>query len=124
MGCKFSVQKKAIVYWPQRATISAAFFQFFNYAYGDGKAFYIRFQTPFLYLRYIVGLGMFAAGYIYPVAILFMLYLAWSVKKNYKYVNNMHAVFYLPILQIISDIAVLLGTSLGLFAFALKRIMS
>ena len=55
-GCKFTFANDSIVYWPQRKNLKEAFYQFFSYAKGDGEAHFIRPQTPFLFLRYLIGL--------------------------------------------------------------------
>ena len=46
--------------------------------------------------------------------LLLVLYLAWAVIKNYKYVKNIQAVFMLPVLQITADMAVMSGTIVGI----------
>jgi glycosyltransferase involved in cell wall biosynthesis len=121
-GFKFRVEKRALVYWPQRKNLLEAFFQFFSYARGDGKARYIRKQTPILFLRYIffILLCLWLASVnvnllLFVVLLCFFLYSIWSISKNYKYVKNKSAFFYLPVLQITSDIAVLSGMIVGLF---------
>lgn len=118
---KFIFAKDAIVYWPQRKNYLEAFKQFFSYAIGDGTARYIRKSTPLLFIRYLVGI-LFLLFYIYLgsnillliILLLFLGYILWSIRKNYKYVGNLQAIIYLPILQFTSDIAVILGMSLGL----------
>jgi len=117
---KFYFQKSAFVYWPQRKNIFLAFFQFFNYARGDGFARYFRSNTPFLFLRYffavyLIILSVIMKSMILNIFILFCLicYTSWSIFKNYRYVNNRKALIYLPMLQFASDFAVLLGTSIG-----------
>jgi hypothetical protein len=45
---------------------------------------------------------------------LLLLYIAWAIVKNYKYVNSYKAIAILPILQFVSDIAVIGGTLAGL----------
>jgi glycosyltransferase involved in cell wall biosynthesis len=117
---KFIFKKNASVDWPQRKNLKEAFFQFFSYAKGDGVARYFRKNTPFLYFRYILATYLFALAFILN-SILFNLlllvflfsYIIWAIKKNYKYVNNKKAYYYLPLLQFTSDVAVLLGTTLG-----------
>ncbi len=123
MGFKFKVEKRAIVYWPQRENLLQAFFQFFTYAKGDGKAHYIRKQTPLLFLRYILFfllcwfVGSINIGLLIPVVSLSVfLYSVWSISKNYKYVKSKSAFIYLPILQVVSDIAVIFGMTFGFFA--------
>ena len=121
-GFRFRVVKNAIVYWPQRKNIKEAFIQFFSYAQGDGQALYIRPQVLFLYVRYFIGLTLLiltltSNNYMYGLAIvgLFFLYSIWSVLKNYKYIKKKEAVIILPMIQILADIAVLSGTTLGIF---------
>ncbi len=119
-GAIFKFQKNAIVYWPQRENIFRAFEQFFNYAKGDGEAHYFRLQTPFLFARYFFGLIIIVLYFIlkinqllYLLFLLIVIYIMWSILKNYKYIKKWQAFFILPSLQITSDIAVLLGTSFG-----------
>lgn len=117
-GLKFFVSKKSIVYWPQRKNILQAAKQFYNYANGDGMALYVRHSTPFLYGRYLFALILIFIQQYYLLIILVVLYIFWSISKNYKYVRHIKAFFYLPLLQITSDMSVLLGTTSG----ALKRL--
>lgn len=118
---KITFKENAIVYWPQRENIIEAFKQFFNYALGDGTAHHIRAQTPILYLRYFFGLALLIlyfgsnnSMYFFFMIMLLILYIIWAISKNYKYVNALKGLFFLPLLQFVADIAVLLGTSLGL----------
>lgn len=120
-GCEFEFAKNAIVYWKQQENLKQAFIQFFNYALGDGRAFFIRPQVSFIFLRYFLGmyflflilLERFWMGFI-PVLGLLFLYIVWAIKKNYKYVEDKKALLILPALQFTSDFAVLLGTTIGL----------
>jgi glycosyltransferase involved in cell wall biosynthesis len=107
-GATFYLEKKALVLWPQVTTILAAAKQFFGYARGDGQAHYIRPQTPFLFGRYILAIILWK----YLLAALF-LYLFWAIAKNYRYVRNPQAIILLPLLQIVSDFAVMSGMILG-----------
>lgn len=120
-GFRFFFAKDAIVYWPQRHNLKEAFFQFYSYAKGDGQAWYIRLQTPFLFLRYLAGI-LLVVVYLaiksivllnFLFLILFM-YILWTIKKNYRYVRNWQAFYYLPILQFTSDFAVMSGFVVGL----------
>ena len=120
-GFKFAVEKKALVYWPQRENLIQAFFQFFSYAKGDGKARYIRKQTPLLFLRYLffflLCLMLVKVNFsflIFLTIACLLLYSVWAVSKNYKYVKNKSAFLYLPILQLTSDVAVISGMTVGL----------
>lgn len=117
---RFKVEKNAIVFWPQRKNIFQAFRQFLNYAIGDGKAFYIRPQVPFLFVRYLLGISLLgvysiskAPFWLFAIGYLLFTYLVWSIWKNYKYVKHSKAFLYLPCLQLISDWAVILGMIIG-----------
>ncbi len=120
-GLRFMTVKEAIVLWPQRENIFQAARQFFLYAKGDGRAHYFRKTTPVLFARYtlvilILIYAIIAGSYI-PFFVLFLfllLYLLWSIQKNYRYIKNWRAFLYLPLLQIVSDVAVLSGTIIGL----------
>jgi glycosyltransferase involved in cell wall biosynthesis len=128
-GFKFNFNHKAIVYWPQRKNIIEAFRQFFNYAKGDGKARYMRANTPFLFARYLVGLFLVLIAVksqsyflILIIGVLLFGYIAWAINKNYKYVKDHKALFYLPILQLVSDFAVISGMTVGfLQSFSVKN---
>lgn len=126
MGFSFEVCKKAIVYWPQKKNMWEAFKQFFFYAKGDGEALYLRFSSPFLFLRYISGIVLLIVviksqdRFLALFTLLLVVgYLIWSIYKNYRYVKKPQAIFYLPLLQLTSDIAVILGMSTGF----IKRIV-
>lgn len=124
---KFEVVKEAFVKWPQRSDILEAAEQFYSYAKGDGKAGYIRPQTPFLFGRYIVGVLLILhlsitkdSNILMLIILLLILYLVWAINKNYKYVKHILGFFYLPLLQIISDICVISGTSTGIVSRLFK----
>ncbi len=115
----FILVKDALVYWQQRKNLLSAFSQFFSYAKGDGKARYVRAQTPYLYLRYIVAVLLFYFSFKEHFLTLFIvlgsLYFFWAIYKNYVYIKSLYAIIYLPLLQLTSDIAVLAGMTVGLF---------
>lgn len=128
-GFRFITKEKAIVYWPQRKNILEAAKQFFSYAKGDGEARFFRKSTPLLLGRYLVGLGFL--GYIFIsmnyslltiLYLLFVLYLLWAIYKNYRYIKKRQAYFYLPLLQVVSDVAVITGTTFGLLKTYEKHI--
>jgi len=120
-GFKFKFEKNAIVYWPQRKNLKEAFSQFYNYAKGDGMARYIRPNTPFLFIRYLLGIVLIiialktqSSALFLFVILLLVGYFAWAVFKNYKYVKNQKSFIYLPLLQLTADFAVINGMSIGL----------
>jgi glycosyltransferase involved in cell wall biosynthesis len=122
-GCNFIFAENAIVYWPQRKNLRHAFQQFFSYAVGDGQALFIRRQIPFLFLRYLLAIMLVIEAILTKSQILLILcltslvlYICWSIIKNYKYIKNKWAFLYLPVLQFTADAAVLSGTSFGLLS--------
>lgn len=123
-GAKFIIEENAIVYWPQRKNIWQAARQFYSYAVGDGQARFFRRSTPLLFVRYIIGICLVSYvlismnyNLISIILILLILYAVWSIWKNYKYVKNIRALYILPALQFISDVAVMGGTIRGLLKF-------
>ncbi len=133
---KFNIKfaKNAIVNWIPRSTFKQSFVMFLRFAQGDSQAKTFREKVIYIFLRYLFGMYLLILGLIMHslallllIAALFIIYLIWSVQKNYKYVKNHKAIIYLPLLQINSDIAVILGTILGIikkstFRYLLKII--
>lgn len=120
-GLNFVIVKKAIVFWPQRKNIYQAAKQFYSYALGDGKAHYFRPQTPLLIFRYLLGIVLLIIIFRYrSISVIcliaggLVLYIIWSIIKNYRYVRKPSAILFLPLLQFVSDISVILGMTIGL----------
>ena len=117
---KIVFKKSAFVNWLPRKNLKEAFIMFFRFALGDAQARLFREKVIYIFLRYIFVLYLiFLSGiersiYLYGfILFCFLTYIAWSVWKNYKYVKNFKAIFYLPLLQFTSDFAILTGTTLG-----------
>ncbi len=115
MGARMIFIRDALVYWPQKNNFSQAAKQFYNYAYGDGQARYIRKNTPFLFARYLVGLFLFFT-FKPLLLILLILYVVWAIRKNYRYVRKPLAYLYLPLLQFTADFAVMSGMIAGILS--------
>jgi glycosyltransferase involved in cell wall biosynthesis len=119
-GMAFIFVKSAIVFWPQRKNIKDAFKQFYAYALGDGMARYFRPNTSFLFIRYFIALCIVYLAirseniwWWLVVGYFALAYAVWAIRKNYRYVKSREAYYYLPLLQMTSDIAVLFGTTIG-----------
>lgn len=124
-GYTHAMEKKALVYWPQKSTIIQAAKQLYGYAQGDGQARYIRPQNPLLFLRYLVGMLIVVWVLHTQASLLFVIvplisYILWSIWKNYRYVNHWTACIWLPLLQFTADSMVMSGTIVGL----IKRLRS
>lgn len=116
--------KKAVVSWMPRDNFGSAFLMFYRFAKGDVESKIIRPKVVLIFLRYLIGLFLiifyitFKSQVILNILYLMLfLYILWSIIKNYKYVKKIGAILFLPLLQIESDIAVMLGTIRGLFSF-------
>jgi glycosyltransferase involved in cell wall biosynthesis len=124
INAKIVFEKTAIVYWIPRGNIKDAFVMFYRFAKGDAESCIFRPKVLLIFLRYILYLLLI---FIYVMSkssmmlnIIYLVsfcYVLWSISKNYKYVKNVWAIIHLPIIQIISDLAVLSGTVRGLFSF-------
>lgn len=127
---KIVFNKKAIVNWIPGKNLKQAFVMFFRFALGDSQANIYRDKVIYIFLRYAFALYLILLSAIMKsiylnifVASCFFIYLLWSILKNYKYVNNIKAIFFLPIIQFTSDFAVLKGTSIGVMQkFSINRI--
>lgn len=117
-GCVFRFAKEAIVYWLPRKNLKEALRMFFSFASGDAMAGIYRPKVLFIFFRYLIFVFFSLTSQSYGFMLQFILgslalYSFWSVAKNYRYVNNPKALFLLPVLQITSDIAVMIGTLAG-----------
>lgn len=120
-GEKIVFAPNAIVYWYPRNNIKDFYKMIFRFARGDAKAGLRKFKYMSYFFRYFVfillgilgGLGILGRLGIWAGLGMFIFYLFWAIVKNYKYVNNWRAIVYLPVLQIVSDFAVIAGAING-----------
>lgn len=113
-ACAIAVQKKAIVYWRPRKTLASFSRMIFEHAYGDAQNGVFRKKVALLFARYCIGFLLFL---LYPPILLIIVpYLLYSILKNYRYVRDIRATYYFPLLQVCADISVLRGTVLGLYS--------
>ncbi len=108
---KIAFTKKAVITWLPRTNLKEFNIMIYNFAKGDIQAGIIRPKVVLIFIRYLVAVILLFTTPIYIPTILGMLYLTWSIQKNYRYVKK--GWYYLPILQISSDIAVMLGSMSG-----------
>jgi len=120
-GTKMTFAKNAVVEWIPRNNLKQSSVMFFRFALGDVQANIFREKVSYIFLRYIFGMYLILLAVIMRSMLLnsFILlllagYTAWSIKKNYRYVKKVGAFVFLPLLQFVSDVAVIAGTTLGL----------
>lgn len=120
IGAKIVFRKNALVYYKPRQNIVEAFLMFFRFAKGDSEAGILRPKVVLIFIRYAILVWFLI--YAYSIKLFFILevifyililYVIWAIWKNYRYVNDREAFLFLPLIQITSDIAVILGTTTG-----------
>jgi glycosyltransferase involved in cell wall biosynthesis len=113
-GYDFYFQKNAIVYWQPQPNLKVAIRTFYRFALGDAEADIYRPTAQFIYYRYLGALFLFGMGKYSLVLIpLFILYSLWAILKNIKYVKSWQAIYWLPIIQIASDVSIMWGHLVG-----------
>ncbi len=119
-NAKILFEKKAFVYWKPKNNIGDAFVMFYRFARGDSESRIFRQKVILIFLRYIIALGILFSFFLLKsnlilntLYLMFALYIVWSICKNYKYVKDIRAVIFLPLIQVTSDIAIILGTIVG-----------
>lgn len=128
IGANIVFKKNAVVYWKPRKTLKEAFKMFFRFAFGDAEAKILRSKVILLIERYTIGAYLIAISFLLKsqslltfVIFAAMSYLTWSVLKNYGYVKDKSSFIVLPILQLTSDAAILMGTTLGFVKSLIRR---
>ncbi len=122
-GFSFFFAPKAIVNWMPRKNLKDAAWMFTRFAIGDIQAGIFRPQVKNLMIRYAIAVYLFFLSL--EIQILFILFVTlllcysiFSILKNYRYVRDIRAFFWLPVLQITSDVSVLSGTLIGFMSKA------
>ena len=120
-GANIVFAKDAIVYWIPRSTLKQTYVMFLRFAYGDAEARIFRPKVLLIFLRYLVIISLFFLYssscngiYLITIVLFFFAYIIWATMKNYRYVEDPSAFFFLPFLQFIADIGVMHGTISGL----------
>lgn len=121
MGVNFTFSPQAVVDWIPRKNLRQAAWMFIRFAMGDIQSGIIRPQIKPLLLRYLVFLYLLFLAFSWPflwpiIIILSLVYILYAISKNYKYVRDLRAIYWLPLIQITCDISVLFGSLIGLLS--------
>lgn len=123
-SAKFSRVKDATVEWGMPEELSEFFRKVFGYSRGDAQSKIWFFpgkglashniKSLLVLLRYIVGLGLlilsFKINYFSPILLICLfLYLFWAFRKVLVEFGDWRVAIWGPVLQITSDLAVMLG---------------
>lgn len=110
----------AKVAWRPRPTLAAFATMIFRMARGDIQAGIVRGKVKLLFLRYVGGVLLtilVITKQSVPGALFLLtgilLYILWSIVKNKKYVGD--GWYWLPVLQITADAAVMAGSLVGVW---------
>lgn len=124
---KIAMAKDAIVNWLPRKNLKDFAIMIFRFAYGDAEAdlyrpkvalifaryFLLAILLFFIFLNYLFNFSIYLNNFsLVFLGIVFIGYCWWAINKNQKYVK--HGWYWLPVLQIVSDFAVMMGTIAGL----------
>lgn len=122
-GYNFRFAPKAAVNWMPRKNLKEAAWMFTRFAIGDVQAGILRPQVKNLFIRYAITIYLFFLSLelnflFFVFATLLLCYFAYSIIKNYRYVRDIRAVFWLPVLQITCDLSVISGSLIGFMSKA------
>jgi len=119
-GIKIAFAEKAIVLWKPRSNLLSFYKMIFRFARGDVRAGIVRPKVILIFTRYL--LLLLATIVIFKFSDwksvvqlwtpLFIIYSLWAINKNVRYTPK--GWFYLPLLQVSSDVAVMIGSIAGL----------
>jgi len=120
-GKKIVFQKGAIVNWIPRSNLKDFWTMIYRFAQGDAQAGLRKLKVFSIFLRYLLFFAIFWFVFNSRPVLAFLtcflllgVYLLWSISKNYRYVKEIEAFFWLPVLQLVSDFAVMSGSINGL----------
>lgn len=120
---KIVLKQDAIVYWLPKKNLREAIDSFYSFALGDAQAKIFRPKVILLFLRYLLALILLLVFFItdstFFLKVLIGLiasYFLWTIIKNFKYVRLFAALYYLPLIQISSDLVIMLGTVKGILS--------
>lgn len=126
---KISRAEKATVHWGLPCSIGEAARKFYKYAEGDARSgIWIHsskglsshnIKVLLVFARYLFGLmvlalALFNSGFIPLVTILPVFYLIWSFYKTYSKTKSFKSGLWGVVLQVVSDVAVMIGFLKGL----------
>ncbi|MFZ5376954.1 MAG: glycosyltransferase [Patescibacteria group bacterium] len=118
-GYKIAFAEKAQVGWQPRSNLSSFCWMIYRFARGDARAQIFRPKVFLIFVRYLFLLLLAMSGYYWLILAFLCVYFFWAIAKNQRYVDG--GWFYLPILQVLSDWAVMLGTFAGVLSRACNK---
>lgn len=114
LNITIQVVPEAIVYWRPRKNLSSFARMLYEHAFGDGYSQTYRPKVATIFVRYMLFILFGIWHWSFGIGVI-ALYLIYSIHKNYRYIQDLQAIFILPTLQVVSDFAVMWGTTKGAF---------
>lgn len=114
-GIKIAFAKKAIVYWLPPKSFLTFLQKIGSFAKSDIEAGIIRPKVLSIFLRYLIFLVILLNFNLFYFFSILFLYIFWSIYKNKH--NCPNSWYYLPFLQISSDLLIMLASLLALRNF-------
>jgi glycosyltransferase involved in cell wall biosynthesis len=123
LGYNFVFAKHAVVSWIPRKSLKQAAWMFMRFAIGDIQAGILRPQVKKLAFRFMGFMFLFFLSLQLPILlpiipILILTYIFISILKNFRYVKNIRALYWLPIIQLTADLSIIFGTVVGFLSRA------
>ena len=116
---KIVLAQEAIVNWRPKQNLNEFIIMVYQMARDDARASVVRPKVWLIFGRYLLVAGLLGLRFIFQIqlalslgSLLLIIYALWAVAKNYRYAPK--AWYWLPVLQVSSDLAVMLGTTTGL----------
>lgn len=111
-GANLTFAPKALAIWIPRQTWRQFASMIFRFARGDAFAGLFRPKVVTIFGRYLVWAWVWSVDFRLALSTAFI-YLYWAYAKNRRYTP--HGWYYLPLLQVVADGAVMTGTVVGLW---------
>ena len=126
-GAKIVFVPEAVFYWYPRENLQSFTKMIFRFARGDAFAGLRYPKVATVFSRYLLAFALICLLPFYPfltplTIMLAVAYLLWPIFKNYRYVKKWPAFFFLPLLQITTDLAIMAGSLAGRKQKLVKRV--
>jgi len=117
-GVKIIFVPEAVFYWYPRENLQSFAKMIFRFARGDALAGLRYPKVATVFGRYLLALALICLLPFHPsliplIIMLAVAYLLWPIFKNYRCVKKWPAFFFLPLLQITTDLAIMVGSLAG-----------
>jgi len=119
-GAKIAFKKNAIVYYMPDKNVINVFLMFLKFAKGDAESGIFRPKAALIFVRYGILIWLLIYAYFFKlffileiILYILILYIVWAIWKNYRYVKDREAILFLPLIQLISDVAIIYGSTVG-----------